>query len=189
MLIDRTTTALWEIQGRNGVSARSRYRSTNRPVCWTRPAIEIAVERVNRGAVLLEGTNPHWVEEVIPQDLDMSDPGLCMVGQTYGDYNQIGLVFGLEVLDGEYDPDDFDYQAVEHGFLEEAEFRADEDFVPYELLDRVWVYMLFAHKDRGAPVTLELPVSEPQAMQEQLVEQAELFDHAVIGDREFEFAD
>lgn len=143
-LIDLTTAALWEHQG-------ATYR-------WTRAQIETMVERANRGAQLLDEQNPGWNKSVLPAKLDMSNASFCIVGQTYGNYDEyVGPLFGKDAF---ADDEERERLAVEHGFLTQ-----DEDEMPWALMDRVWVYLLTARADTGRPVLLGLSPREPVNLQ------------------------
>lgn len=137
--IDETTVALWEYQGRDVVGD------------WTRQDVEEMVERVNRGATLLDKRRPNWNYEVVPENLDMSSAQLCIVGQTYGDYDEhVGPIFGKDEFEDAQD------EAAEHGFVTGDEFDGE-----WELMDRVWGYLLQERSQAGVPLTLTLPKPEP----------------------------
>lgn len=137
--IDETTVALWEYQGRDVVGE------------WTRDDIDTMVERVNRGATLLDQRRPKWNFKVIPEKLDMSSGVFCIVGQACGEYNeQVGPLFGMD----EYDEP---AESADHAFMTGP----DEFDGEWELMDRVWVYLLQERSQTGAPLTLALPKPEP----------------------------
>jgi hypothetical protein len=138
--IPRTTVTMWE---------HTSFR-------WGYIEIEEGVDRVNRGAALLDRENPPWVFGVIPKRLDMASAELCIIGQLYGSFDNLGIPFGMEVVDiDEADEEDHDKalaRATSHGFL------SDDDEVPYDVLDRVWTFMLIERHNRdGQPVFLRLP--------------------------------
>ena len=137
--IDPFTAALWEYKG-----------TTDKYYPWGYTQIETMVERANRGALLLDEREPRWNFKVVPENLDMTDGTLCIVGQTYGSYGQyVGPVFGLS--EGEEN----DALAIEHGFLTN-----NEHDVPWELMDLVWVYLLTTRAESGQPDTIALPPRE-----------------------------
>ena len=43
---------------------------------------------VARGVKLLDQLAPGWVRKINKEYLDMADSGLCMLGQTFGDYGE-----------------------------------------------------------------------------------------------------
>ena len=157
--IDRTTAALWEYQGEKFYG-------------WTRAGMEKAVSRVNQGALLLDDEKSDWEQEVLPTDLDMSSASFCIIGQVYGDYDtDVGIPFGMEHLmkDGEHD-DEITEKATEHGFLAPR----DDDEVTYELLDRVWVYLLTERATRKETLTLRLLERDTRNVSYQLLADANL---------------
>lgn len=119
---------------------------------WTEDTIKEAVRRVNNGAKLLDQTKPGWEEKVVPAKLDMSSGAFCIIGQAYGDYDQVAIPFGVAAIEGN-ENGEFDDVAIEHGFLSQDEHGRDEE-MPYSLLDRVWVYLLSERAERGTPCTL-----------------------------------
>lgn len=128
--------ALWEKQGKD-------------LDLWNADGITKAVEEVNRGALLMDQKRPGWVDEILPDRLSMSSAEWCIIGQTYGDYDQhVGMPFGADVLDKAFQL--YEDEAIKHGFYATEE-------VPFALLDRVWQYMLYEHKNSNVPVKLELP--------------------------------
>jgi hypothetical protein len=143
--IDPITMSLWELQGMNDVEG-----------LWSRGDIETIVERVNKGAELLdnyEGTG--WTERIMPGKLDMSSGSFCIIGQAYNGYDTgLAIPFGIDALDEDEHPKEVAAKAVEHGFLTEV----DDEPIPFKLLDRVWVYMLEARKESpGDRVSLSTP--------------------------------
>lgn len=155
LTIDRATAALWDMQGEKGVPT----------VRWTHAAIEDAVRKVNNGAQLLDSVRSGWVEEILPDKLNMANGTFCVIGQVYGDYDQVGVPFGMQAMQDEedYDPvEECSPRAIEHGFLEDEGNEDLPDYVPYALLDRVWVYMLTERRRSGKRLTLELPPQEPR---------------------------
>lgn len=124
---------------------------------WTIDEIEEGVRRVNKGARLLDKEKPEWVYGVLPEYLDMSQGGLCIIGQSYGDFDgNIGIPFGMNEIDfNAMDKEERERTTVlatEHGFL------SDDDEIPYAVLDRVWVFMLVERHNRdGQPVFLRMP--------------------------------
>lgn len=137
--IDPLTVKLWVRDGQ--------------PDEWTYEDVGIAVERVNRGALLLDEENPSWMEKVVPDNLQMSSARWCIVGQVYGDYDDgVGIPFGMQVIGEELNQDNRDEvteKAIEHGFMDNG--------VPFDLLDRVWVYLLTARAHHTKRVILEMP--------------------------------
>ena len=145
MTIDQATWDLWVNQGRNGVRGAA-YETPY----WDSKAIRLAVKQVNRGATLLDQTNPRWVNQILPGKLDMSDGTFCVIGQTYGDYDKVHVPFGK--------PYEWSANRTEasHGFM-------SSDNVPFVLLDRVWVYLLTARKQATTahtPFYLEAPTRQ-----------------------------
>lgn len=136
--IDNDTLALWVKDG-------DRYED------WDLGTIETAVGRVNRGALLLDEKNPAWMDMVVPAKLDMSSARFCIIGQAYGDYDDhVAVPFGMNVIDDDDDDrSEVNRKAIEHGFMDNG--------VPFELLDRVWVYLLTERAHYSKRVTLELP--------------------------------
>lgn len=111
--------------------------------------IETAVERVNKGALLLDEHKPGWVDDVIPDTLDMKQAGFCIIGQTYGNYwSHVGVPFGMNVYNDAHM--DVGGRAEEYGFMGDGK-------VTFAMLDLMWVYMLFEHKNSPLPVVLEMP--------------------------------
>jgi len=142
--IDPFTVALWEYKG-----TKHEYAP------WSYVQIQTMVERVNRGSLLLDERNPGWNFKVVPANLDMSAGMLCIVGQTYGEYDEfVGPLFGLPMDTAS------DELAVEHGFLTN-----DEEDVPWSLMDLVWVYLLTTRAESGDPDTLALPPHESRRKQ------------------------
>lgn len=145
--INETTVALWEYQGKKYFD-------------WGWEAIPEAVARVNRGAALLDEKQPGWAQSVAPAKLDMASSSFCIIGQSYGEFTQYyGIPFGMRLLDAdlgvwsEKEEKELDRLARDHGFLE-----IDDDIVPFDLLDRVWVYLLTERSSQGfKPLLLEPP--------------------------------
>lgn len=151
VVIDKATWRLWTETGAAGKIG-----------LWSETAIKIAVENVNRGALLLDDKKPAWVAGILPEDLDMSNSSWCIIGQAYGDYGtQVGVPFGIPTWGSEdRTPDDDTREeelAFEHGFVTSDDFEDNPDFVPFPLLDRVWVYLLHARHELKTPVILCLP--------------------------------
>jgi len=145
--IDEETIELWQKAG------RGRHG-------WERNDIEEAVKRVNRGSLLLDEKKPDWVFGVIPARLDMSCASLCIIGQTYGNFDAVAIPFGMqEMLDdhvSDEDSEKIDKLAIEHGFL--TFHGGGVSDVPYGVLDRVWVTMLTERHNRGGErVLLAMP--------------------------------
>ena len=166
--IDTTTMALWEFQGRYNKKKEREGFGT-----WTRADIELMVERVNRGAALLDERKPGWNFKVVPENLDMTDNSLCIVGQSYGSYGQfVGPVFGWEE---EEENEEVTMSAIDHGFLtnerwEYTQNGIDESeayggFIPWALMDRVWSYFLIARAEQDEPLTLVMPKQESLEVQ------------------------
>lgn len=143
VVVDDVTVALWQYQGRQYYD-------------FDFSMMREAVKRVNLGATLLDNERPEWAERILPQKLDMSSASFCIIGQSYGSFDEyVGVPFGMELYASESATWDL---AIAHGFLSTREDdEAGPDDVPYSLLDRVWVYMLSARSIEGRPVTLELP--------------------------------
>lgn len=150
--IDEETIDLWLASGynRNGVQ---------RPG-WQVKDFAEAVARVNRGSALLdEQKQPKWIFGVIPEHLDMSDAQLCIIGQSYGNFNAVGIPFGMQEVEdlSDEDSEKTDRLAVSHGFLTFHDGDDNPD-IPYGVLDRVWVYLLNErHKRGGEPIFLAMP--------------------------------
>lgn len=122
---------------------------------WNRDAIQLAVERVNRGANLLDAKRPGWEKTVAPQKLEMANASFCIIGQAYGDYGEVRTPFGFAELDEGGPPEkEVDQRAVEHGFYVIDEI---EDGYEYTTLDYIWVYLLQERAEKGRPVYLKLP--------------------------------
>lgn len=134
---------------------------------WSRADIETVVERVNRGASLLDEQNPGWESKVHPGQLDMASSGWCIVGQIYGDFDEcVGMPFGMGMF---ADVDDMAGDAVDHGFLTQCRPPgAERESIPYTLLDFVWVYLLNTRAAvNNAKVFLTLP---PQTSRNVMIE-------------------
>lgn len=140
IVIDDATWMEWIFDGRR----QNRHISHR----WNSDTIHLAIERVNRGAQLLDRQNPSWMDRVFPQRLQMSSGRWCIIGQTYGDYDSVGIPFGMDSLDTDV-ADEVQDKAVEHGFMENG--------VPFELLDRVWVYLLNARAVHSDTAVLSAP--------------------------------
>jgi hypothetical protein len=153
--ISKSTAALWEFYGSPAHDSES----------WSRGDIETVVERVNRGAQLLDEEKPDWVEKIIPDRLNMSNGNFCVIGQVYGEYGEyVGVPFGVGY--GSEAGEEVTPQAIENGFLTDVEAsdhrNLDKDErIPYALLDLVWVLMLTERSQQQGPVVLELPEQEP----------------------------
>lgn len=158
VMVDDVTTALWQYQGRT--------------YDFDYPAMQTAIARVNKGATLLDEAKPGWDEEIIPKQLDMSSGEFCIIGQAYGNYDEhIGIPFGMNLFEGEEETYDLAADlAEEHGFLSPRGSK-----VPYELLDRAWVYMLTARRAVENAVTLELPAPLPMNKVVVLLKEKSLF--------------
>lgn len=155
--ITSETQRLWEEQG---------YGPTE--------AIAAAVERVNRGAVLLDEQDFDWEQRVRPDSLRMHDGNFCIIGQSYGlYYDKVGPVFTAGALNGftlneqgqpcgDESQERVEMLGVEHGFLEggatsfEEDKSGEEPYVSFGLLDRVWVYLLTERAQQGERVLLRL---------------------------------
>lgn len=125
---------------------------------WSTPTIKEAVRRVNKGALLMDQQKPGWVDEILPPKLDMSMASWCIIGQTYGSYDEyVGVPFGLP--QGEGSTREIEEKAAEHGFmcLRGSWVEEDDDRVTFGLLDRVWLYLLYEHKNSQVPIVLEMP--------------------------------
>jgi hypothetical protein len=150
--IDEVTAALWRYQG----EVVFREDCGRNGPAWTQEEMEVVVERVNRGALLLDEQQPGWEESILPQKLNMSNATFCIIGQAYGDYDEsVGVPFGRDLFDTESMED-----AVEHGFLTEMDNYPSGD-IPYPLLDRVWVKLLQERNFRKERVVLSLPSNKP----------------------------
>jgi hypothetical protein len=115
------------------------------------PDISLTIERVNRGAALLDEKKPKWVYGVIPENLDMSCSDLCIIGQSYGTYSAVGIPFGMSEAEVESLPtNEMDQKGIDHGFLE-------DDSSPFALLDRVWSLLLVERHAREESLFLRLP--------------------------------
>lgn len=135
--IDEATLEMWLRQGRD-------FKA------WTFREIALGVERVNRGAALLDQVNPSWMEKVAPDHLSMQRSDFCIIGQAYGNYDSdVGIPFGMEVVVAVGISDELNEKAIEHGFMENG--------VPFALLDRIWVYLLIERREQGERVLLEVP--------------------------------
>ena len=148
VVIDKDTIKLWKKAGRGRIG-------------WETSDFAEAVERVNRGSLLLDEQKPKWVYGVLPAKLDMSDAHLCIIGQSYGNYDAVAIPFGMEVVEGMTEDEeekldaDLTETAIRHGFLTEHPNPPD---IPYGVLDRVWVYMLTErHNREGEPLLLAMP--------------------------------
>ena len=150
--VDDVTASLWEWEG-------SRLPDTE----WSREDIELIVERVNRGALVLDEEKPGWREKVVPDKLNMNNGSFCIIGQVYGEYDEyIGVPFGMDDT-----PQDATYEAVDHGFM------VGEDGAPWALLDLVWVTMLQERAERGTDgIELQLPPPQPRNRIIQILEDA-----------------
>jgi len=135
--IDTNTVNLWIDQGlESGI--------------WSGEGIDAAVTAVNKGATLLDKKKPGWVKNVVPSMLRMSSASFCIIGQTYGNYDQyVGVTFGSDEYDGTSETYE---RAIEHGFM----ISSDSKPYPWELLDRVWVYMLTMRAKLDTQVELSL---------------------------------
>jgi hypothetical protein len=115
------------------------------------PDIPLTIERVNRGAALLDEKKPKWVYGVLPENLDMSCSDLCIIGQSYGTYSKVYIPFGMTWVEADELPtDEMDGKGIDHGFLEDANS-------PFALLDRVWSLLLVERHTRAEPLFLRLP--------------------------------
>jgi len=150
--IEKQVVRDWVKNGR--LEAAEAKKDGRRYGGWNFGHVKTMIERANRGAALLDEREPGWNFKVAPEDLDMADATLCIVGQTYGSYNRyVGPVFGRP----EYvENDEVMTQAVEHGFVTDID-EDDPDDVPWELMDLVWSYLLIARAQSGQPVMLALP--------------------------------
>ena len=154
--VDPTTMALWRYQGTYTFVGYD--ESTEEELeGWSREDIETVVERVNRGGLLLDQDRNDWVEEILPQKLDMASDGFCIIGQVYGGYGQyVGVPFGMSS-----ETVATSKQAIDAGFITQIDRGFDtKSSIPYALLDRVWVQMLAERRERGTPVVLTLPPDE-----------------------------
>jgi hypothetical protein len=144
MKIDQATWKLWKQQGRLGIYVQRQQTREH----WNTKGLERAVDRVNRGARLLDQREPNWVNRVVPGDLNMASGEFCIVGQTYGRYHdRVHIPFAAEKYDVS------ERRQENHGFMASGT-------VPFSLLDRVWVYLLAARKEATTahtPFYLEAP--------------------------------
>lgn len=163
-LLKNTIAGYWEWLGSRGDPQEGEE-------VWSRNDIETCVERVNRGAQLLDEEKPGWQNEVIPDKLDMRSSSFCIIGQVYGDYDEyVGVPFGL----GEDMNDEAADDAIEHGFLTRR-FDEDKD-IPWALLDLVWVTLLQERAEANEPVLLELPSPQPRNVLFQALREEALID-------------
>lgn len=126
---------------------------------WTYNDIQTVVERVNRGAQLLDEQEPGWVERVFPDRVSMRDGQHCIIGQVYGNYDEfIGMPFGMgPTLAGT------SQKAIDHGFLTQVRPPEGEfEWIPYGLLDAVWVALLRERAHAEGPVFLTVPPQLPR---------------------------
>lgn len=150
--VDDPTTAQWEWAGEQDPKDGT----------WSYDDIATVVERVNRGAHLLDEQEPGWQDKVFPDRLSMRNGEFCIIGQVYGSYDQfIGVPFGLgQTLKGS------SRLAVDHGFITQLQPAGeDEDMyegIPWALLDAVWVAMITARSEANGPVFLSLPPQLPR---------------------------
>jgi len=168
IMIDQKTMSLWEVQGRFSPSARK---------TWEREDIETVVERVNLGSEALDNyEGPGWSERVYPSDLEMSSGQFCIIGQAYSGYSDgIRVPFAdfeeMEEFEGGEHTEAINRLAIRHGFL--TQIHGDE--VSWQLLDRVWVYMLAERaKNPGESIELRVPPRLTGNVMQMILAEAEL---------------
>jgi hypothetical protein len=60
---------------------------------------EVAVENAERGASLLDRLCPGWDGLIDLDELDVDDPGRCVLGQLYGGYDEGLFEIDMEAVD------------------------------------------------------------------------------------------
>ena len=114
------------------------------------------IDRVARGAALLDEHLPGWTDEIDLDDLDLENPCLCVLGQvgfTLGHANREGGTFSL-ALDHLYSKVDskqeFDFFPYDYGFdaCFDSELDGTEDKnQAYAWLDETWRALIDDRKE------------------------------------------
>lgn len=114
------------------------------------------IERVYRGATLLDRVIPGWENSVNLDALDMSSVESCILAQVFGTYNSGVEELGLPVL-GDAAHDRVQSDDCQHGFDNACFYNhRDPDTSTFDDLDREWTAIIENRRSMAVMVGKEL---------------------------------